>query len=173
VRLIAATNADLDKLVEEGKFRRDLYYRLRVVTIPLPPLRERAGDIPLLVDHFVREFAARHGKVVHGLTPEARRLLSAYSWPGNVRELRNAVEHMVVVANTPLLDVGDLPDYIRGADPRTETVQSLAGRSLEEMERELIRQTLELTDGNREQAAKFLGIGERTLYRKIKKYGLR
>jgi two-component system response regulator HydG len=173
VRVIAATNADLEEKVEAGTFRRDLYYRLRVVTVKIPPLRERTSDIPLLIEHFGREFSARHQKAIDAITPEARRMLTAYEWPGNVRELRNAIEHMVVVATTPVLDVGDLPDYITGAEPQPQTMEGLAGRSLEDMERELIRQTLVLAQGNREQAAKFLGIGERTLYRKIKKYDLR
>ncbi|GIW72146.1 MAG: sigma-54-dependent Fis family transcriptional regulator [Planctomycetota bacterium] len=173
VRVIAATNADLEAMVEEGRFRRDLYYRLRVVTIRLPPLRERPTDIPLLIEHFVREFAAEHGKVIDAVTPEARRVLTSYPWPGNVRELRNAIEHAVVVATTPVIDVGDLPDYITGGQHEPRGIEGLAGRSLEELERELIRQTLELTGGNREQAARMLAIGERTLYRKIKKYGLR
>jgi two-component system response regulator HydG len=173
VRLIAATNQDLEQAVKDGRFRQDLYFRLKVVTIKLPPLRERQGDIPLLIEKFVREFAAEHRKRIEGVTPEARRILGTYAWPGNVRELRNTIEHMVVIAKGPILDTADLPDYIAGEKHEPRAVEGLAGLSLEDVERELIRHTLALTAGNREAAAKMLGIGERTLYRKINKYGLR
>ena len=172
VRLIAATNADLEQKVDDGSFRNDLYYRLRVVTIRLPALRERPTDIPLLIDHFLRRFAEQNTKAISAVTPAVRQVLSSYAWPGNVRELRNAVEHMVVVANTPVLDVECLPDYLRAPEHSERRLDGLAGFSLEGLERELIRNTLELTGGNREAAAKTLKIGERTLYRKIKKYGL-
>jgi two-component system response regulator HydG len=173
VRLIAATNQDLEQLVRDGRFRQDLYFRLKVVTIHVPPLRERLGDIPLLVERFVEEFSRVHGKLVQGISLEARRVLNAYAWPGNVRELKNAIEHMVVISKGPILEADDIPDYIRGAKPEPRAVEGLAGLSLEDVERELIRHTLAFTQGNREQAAKMLGIGERTLYRKINKYGLR
>ncbi len=173
VRLIAATNQDLEEAVRQGRFRQDLYFRLKVVTIQLPPLRERQGDIPLLIERFVEEFSQEHGKRVMGISLEARRILNAYAWPGNVRELRNAIEHMVVISKGPVLEAEDIPDYIRGAKPEPRGVEGLAGLSLEDVERELIRHTLAFTQGNREAAAKMLGIGERTLYRKINKYGLR
>ncbi|MHC4829654.1 MAG: sigma-54-dependent transcriptional regulator [Planctomycetota bacterium] len=173
VRLIAATNADLEQKVAEGTFRQDLYYRLKVFAVVLPPLRDRASDIPLLAEKFLRDFSLEYRKPIDSLTPEARRMLASYSWPGNVRELRSAVQHMVVVATTPVLDVQDLPDDIRGGDHEPRSLDGLAGLSLEDVERELIRKTLQLTDGNREQAAKILKIGERTLYRKLNKFNLR
>ncbi len=173
VRLIAATNQDLEELVKQGRFRQDLYFRLKVVTIRLPPLRERTSDIPLLAEHFINDLAAQHGKRIDGLTPESRRILSAYRWPGNVRELRNCIETMIVVSRGSLLDVDDIPESIRNAPPEPQTFEALAGLSLEDVERELIRHTLAVTEGNREAAARMLGIGERTLYRKIKKYDLR
>jgi two-component system response regulator HydG len=173
VRLVAATNQDLEQAVKDGRFRQDLYFRLKVVTIKLPPLRERQGDIPLLADKFVREFATEHGKRIEGIDPEARRVLNAYPWPGNVRELRNAIEHMIVISKGSMLTAEELPDYIGAVKQEPRAVEGLAGLSLEDVERELIRHTLALTEGNREAAAKLLDIGERTLYRKIKKYGLR
>jgi two-component system response regulator HydG len=173
VRLVAATNQDLEDLVKQGKFRQDLYYRLKVVTIRLPPLRERQGDVLLLADRFLHEFAAEHSKRIEGLDPEVRRALSAYPWPGNVRELRNAVEHMVVMEKGPTITTDDLPETVTGARQEPRSIDALAGMSLEDVERELIRNTLVLTEGNREAAAKILDIGERTLYRKINKYGLR
>jgi len=174
VRLIAATHQDLETLVHEGKFREDLYYRINVVRIDLPPLRERPGDISLLADAFIREFAKRHGKQVTGLSPAARAEIERYHWPGNVRELRNCIESMVVVSRSPILDVDDIPPYIRtAARPTPSPRLPLAGRTLEEIEREAIMQTLELTGGNRVETAARLGIGERTLYRKLDRYGLR
>jgi two-component system response regulator HydG len=173
VRLLAATNRDLDQAVKEGKFRQELYFRLRVVTVRLPPLRERPGDLPLLIEAFLREFSREHAKRIESLTPEARRALAAYPWPGNVRELRNAIEHVVVVAQGPEAGAADLPDHIRGRKPEPRSLDGLAGLAMDDVEREHIRSTLALTEGNREAAAKLLGIGERTLYRKINKYGLR
>jgi two-component system response regulator HydG len=173
VCLIAATNQDLEEAVKAGRFRHELYFRLKVVTIHLPPLRERPGDIPLLVDAFLREFAKEHGKPVEGLTADARRLLAAYPWPGNVRELRNTIEHMVVIGSGGVLGVEHIPEHIRGRKAEPRALEGLAGLSMDDVERELIRSTLALTEGNREAAAKMLGIGERTLYRKINKYGLR
>jgi two-component system response regulator HydG len=173
VRLIAATNQDLEQAVKEGKFRHELYFRLKVVTIVLPPLRERPGDIALLAESFLRELAKEHQKPVDGITAEARRALAAYPWPGNVRELGNTIEHMVVIGSGGMLGLEHLPEYIRGGKPEPQALAGLAGLSIEDVERELIRNTLGLTEGNREAAARMLGIGERTLYRKINKYGLR
>jgi len=188
IRLVAATNRDLREMVAEKAFREDLFHRLQVVEILLPPLRERAGDVPLLIDHFIVEFRERHGRDVTGITPEARALLTRYGWPGNVRELRNAVENMVLLAGGPQLTVDDVPEGVRrgaqgGGRPAAaggdgaeeahgESSIDLAGRSLEEVERALIKANLELMDGNRKRAAEVMGIGERTLYRKIREYGL-
>ncbi|MEZ6021455.1 MAG: sigma-54 dependent transcriptional regulator, partial [Planctomycetota bacterium] len=174
IRLIAATHQDLRAMVEEGSFREDLFYRLQVVTIVLPPLRKRTGDVPLLVEHFIKEFAREHGRSVSGITPEARALMVRYPWPGNIRELRNAVENMVVLARGECITVDDLPETIRGG--ATPGVVGggfpLAGASLAEVEKALIQANLELMAGNRQKTAQVLGIGERTLYRKIKEYGL-
>ncbi len=173
IRLVAATHRDLHAMVEAGDFRQDLLFRLQVVTIDLPPLRDRRGDLPLLLDHFVSELAAEHGRDITDMAPEARALLNRYSWPGNVRELRNAVENMVLLARSSTLTLEDVPAVIRageGANPVGGF--DLAGRSLAEVEAELIRTNLKLMEGNRSKAAQVLGIGERTLYRKLKEYGL-
>jgi two-component system, NtrC family, response regulator HydG len=174
IRLVAATNQSLEERVKAGKFREDLLYRLKVVTLDLPPLRERAGDIPLLVDHFLVELTKAHGREIRGITPQARAVLMGYGWPGNVRELRNAVENMVLLARSDVIDVDDVPEPIRSA-PRTPAgggSESLAGRSLKEVERDLIAANLAFAEGNRQKAAGILGIGERTLYRKIREYDL-
>ncbi|MCX5684939.1 MAG: sigma-54 dependent transcriptional regulator, partial [Planctomycetota bacterium] len=173
VRLVSATNQKLDELVKSGKFREDLYFRLKVVRVLLPPLRDRREDIPLLAEHYLRRLAAEHGKAVTTITPEALRVLGAYDWPGNVRELINTLETMVVLAPGPVLDTRDLPAELRPAGdqlPQPEAIQP--GMRLEDAERLLIEQTLAATAGNRLQAAAVLGIGTRTLYRKIKEFGL-
>jgi two-component system response regulator HydG len=173
IRLVAATNRDLRSMVAEGSFREDLLFRLQVVTIALPPLRDRVGDLPLLLEYFVRTLAAEHGRPVTGISPEARAVLARHDWPGNVRELRNAVENMVLLAQGEALQVGDLPESVVAAGGQVRGTQlDLAGRSLAEMEEALIKANLELMEDNRERTAKVLGIGERTLYRKIKEYGL-
>jgi two-component system, NtrC family, response regulator HydG len=181
VRLIAATNANLKTLVEEKKFRDDLFYRLGVIRIILPPLRERRGDIPLLMDHFLKMNSEQMGKQVEGFSRGARQSLMKYEWPGNIRQLKNVVEHMFVVDTDGLLDVDDLPMDITPAEgfegdhvpvQSVSGSDSLIGHSLNDVERYYIERALELTDGKREEAATMLGIGERTLYRKIKEYGL-
>jgi len=176
VRLVAATHQNLESLIREGRFREDLYYRLNVLRLDVPALRERRGDIPLLVEAFIKEFAGHHRKDVRGITPEARAVLERYTWPGNVRELKNCIESMVIIAKGRFLDVGDITGYLpvdKNATGAPAPEPLLAGRLLEEIEREAIVQTLELTGGNREETAARLGIGERTLYRKLEKYGLR
>ena len=175
IRLVAATNRDLRRMVREGTFREDLLFRLQVVAVELPPLRQRAGDVPLLMEHFLVELSAQHGRGVRGIAPEARAALVRYEWPGNVRELRNVVENMVLLARGDVLELEDVPESVRqggeAAGQRAEGYR-LAGRSLAEVERDLIEADLDLAGGNREKAAKILGIGERTLYRKLKEYGL-
>ncbi|MFN0243116.1 MAG: sigma-54-dependent transcriptional regulator [Planctomycetota bacterium] len=175
IRLVAATNRDLKTMVRSGEFREDLLYRLQVVVIELPPLRDRPGDIALLLDHFLRSLAAQHERPVRGIAPEARSVLMRYAWPGNVRELRNVVENMVLLARGEVLTVEDIPDQVRpqgaGASLRQGAFE-LAGKTLAEVEAELIRESLRLFGGNREKTAKSLQIGERTLYRKIKEYQL-
>jgi two-component system response regulator HydG len=180
VRVLSATNRNLEDAIAAGGFRSDLYHRLKVVTISLPPLRERAQDIPLLIEHFIRQFSKRHHKTVKSVSPSARMKLLAYQWPGNVRQLRNVIESMVVVDYDGVLDTDDLPAELTAgaesaassADGRSGTLASLVGRSMSDIERIFITETLAFTGGNREQAAQLLGIGERTLYRKIKEYGL-
>ena len=172
VRLVAATNRDLKKLVKEGKFRDDLFYRLSVVAVDLPPLRERREDIPLLVRAFLDEFSRESGKQVHELTPEALNLLLAYDWPGNVRELRNAIEQMVVLARTERLTTRDVPLQVRGGADLTRISVVRTGMTVEEAERQLIVQALKETGGNRTKAALKIGISRRTLHRKLKEYGL-
>ena len=173
VRVLAATNADLHQKVKDGAFREDLFYRLKVVTIELPPLKERKSDIKLLVEHFLKHFAHVHGKDVESIDRDALVGLVGYDWPGNVRELRNAVESMVVRARGNILTRVDLPPEIWAPLPADQDGWAfLAGRTTQEVERNHIRVTLELTSGNRQKAAKSMGLSERTLYRKIKEYGL-
>jgi DNA-binding NtrC family response regulator len=173
VRLISATNKKLDELVAEKQFREDLYFRINGMTIHLPPLRERREDIPLLLHYFVKQAAEKYHKEIEGFTPEAQQILMSYGWPGNVRQLRNMVERMVVLSTGPHIGVETLPPEIRPAGGEVlGGMNNLVGISIEQAEKELIRNTLKLVNGNREQAAKILGIGERTLYRKIKEYDL-
>jgi len=177
VRLLSATNHDLEAACEAGKFRKDLFFRLKVVTIKLPPLRERREDIPLLTAHFIKEFNQLHGKRVLGVSEALRRALAVYDWPGNVRELRNLIESMVVQDHDGTLDLNDIQegDSLRANlshDNHAAGPSGLVGRPLNEVERYYVEQALNLTGGNREEAARLLGIGERTLYRKIKKWEL-
>jgi len=176
VRVVAATNQDLQQKIRDGTFRQDLFYRLNVMAITLPPLRERQGDIPLLVERFVRDFSDLYDKPVRGISANVRKALFRYNWPGNVRELRNCIEHMIVATVDEVLDEDDLPEYMPGQpDTMLDGVPptGMAGQPLEEVEKRHIARTLEIVNGNRERAAELLGIGERTLYRKIQKYDLR
>lgn len=245
VRLVSATNRKLEEAVEKGFFRADLYHRLKVVTLKLPSLKERAGDVPMLLDHFMKIFAKKYGKSIKGVTQAARRKLFLYDWPGNVRELRNVAESVVVVDFDGLIDVDDLPDEILDATPNStaplalptperalepptldvsfadvapseafpngavetldaavvtapasgsvpvppssspgssavvpgpasldsaRSLKSFVGVSLDELERVFILETLRSTGGNREETAKILGLGERTLYRRLKEF---
>jgi two-component system response regulator HydG len=177
VRILSATNRDLEEAIRAGTFREDLYHRLKVLTVTLPRLADRTQDIPLLIEHFIQLHAQRHHKKIRSMTTAARRKLMAYNWPGNVRQLKNAIESMVVVDYDEVLDVDDLPPELAGgAEPAPATsdegLNNLVGRPLEEIEKLYIAETLKATGGNREEAASLLGIGERTLYRKIKEYGL-
>ena len=173
VRLISATNRKLDEMVAEKRFREDLYFRIKGMTIHIPALRERREDVPLLVHYFVSQAARRHGRQIDGVKPEVQQLLMSYSWPGNVRQLRNVVENMVVLSPNTKLGLESLPPEIRpSAGDTSDGIANLVGISITQAERELIRNTLKMVNGNREQAAKMLGIGERTLYRKIKEYDL-
>jgi len=174
VRLVAATNRDLKKLVSEGKFRDDLFYRLSVVTVDLPPLRERREDIPILISAFIRQCSTDNGKPVREITQEAINTLMAYDWPGNVRELRNTIEQMVVLSRGERLTLRDVPAAIRaGADlTKISVVRPGVTMTVEEAERQLIVQALKETGGNRTTAANRIGMSRRTLHRKLKKYGL-
>jgi two-component system response regulator HydG len=173
VRLISATHRDLEQLIREGKFREDLYYRLKVVPIHLPPLRERPQDVPLLVNQFIRDFSHIYKKPITGIRQEVLNILMGYPWPGNVRELKAAMENMVVVSREPVLKVENLPPSIYRAERKgVLDYPAMVGTPLKDVERELIRSTLAHASGNRSEAAKILGIGERTLYRKLKKYQL-
>ncbi len=173
VRVVAATHRNLRDLVDEGTFREDLFHRLNQVAITVSPLRERREDIPLLVDHFIRRANERHAKHVESITSEAMRKLTQSTWEGNVRELENTVASMVVLCQSNQLDVDDLPEPIRGSTDLVPVhTGTTAGLTMDEMEKIHIANTLRLTDGNRERAAKVLGIGARTLYRKLKEYGL-
>ena len=174
-RLVAATNRDLEKEVALGRFREDLYYRLKVVTLEIPPLRERPGDIPLLAEHYLRAFSEDHGKPPVAMAPEAMEALARYPWPGNVRELKNQIESLVVFHQGDQIRLKDLPYELRSgasAPPAEGRVQPRAGqpKTMAEIERQAILETLERTGGHRAEAAKMLEIGLRTLQRKLKEY---
>ncbi len=168
VRVIAATNVDLERAVREKRFREDLYYRLRVIQVKLPPLRERKADIPLLVDHFIRKYAAKDGKNVRGIEPAALAALVDYGWPGNVRELENAIERAVVLVRSERLTLDDLPPEVLNRAPENRITFSV-GTKLSEIERRMIAETLRYTDGDKTKAARLLGITARTIYRKLER----
>jgi two-component system response regulator HydG len=178
VRLLSATHKDLEAAVAAGQFRHDLYFRLKVVTIRLPALRERREDIPLLAVHFLREFSRAEGKKVSRISDAVLRALAGYGWPGNVRELRNLMQSMVVLDQNGVLDLDDLhaadTDNRFGESPRAAASgpDTLVGRPLAEVERYYIEKTLEQTQGKREEASALLGIGERTLYRMLREFQL-
>lgn len=177
IRLIAATNRDLKTMVRDGKFREDLYFRLDVVNIHLPPLRERLEDVPLLCSGFVKEFAEKNDKPVEGITPDALAILASYRWPGNVRELRNTIEKMVVLARSPRLTARDVPGNVReevklagGAVPAWSRPETAESDSLAETEKRMILASLRRNRNNRTRAAQDLGISRRTLHRKLHQY---
>lgn len=176
IRLVAATNRNLEKLVADGRFRQDLYYRLNVVRITLPPLRERLEDIPPLVRHFLDELCRQNQRPPLRISPEALERITAFPWPGNIRELRNAVEQMVVFATGETIEVANLPPAIRGTEPVAASSTHgtiLTGQlNLSEVEKQCILRALEQTGQNRTQAAACLGISRRTLQRRLKELGL-
>ncbi len=177
VRILSATNRDLEDGIAAGTFREDLYHRLKVITIQLPKLADRSADIPLLIEHFQNMHSKRHHKEIKSMTTAARRRLMAFDWPGNVRQLKNAVESMVVIDEDGVLDLDDLPDDLSLSEQTVANsggrgLGELVGKPLSEIEGMFIAETLEFTQGNREEAASMLGIGQRTLYRKIKEYQL-
>ncbi len=172
VRFVAATNRDLQESVDNGRFRADLYFRLNVVNLALPPLRARRDDVPLLAYYFLKKFALAMGKPVADLAPDALRLLSRYDYPGNVRELANLIERGVALAQGAILELGHLPDSLRSLSVRVATLPSGDLQTLERNEASYIAQVLEYTGGNRNQAADILGIDRVSLWRRIKRYGL-
>lgn len=171
VRIISATNKDLKEEIAKGTFREDLYYRLNVVNIHIPPLRERKEDIPLLAAAFVKEFAKENEKQVEGIDPKARSLLYNYSWPGNVRELRNCLESAVVMSKGNVITSDDLPPSIV-TDSESNHVRIQLGVTMGEAEKEIIRANLAAQNGNKSRTAETLGIGRKTLHRKIAEYQL-
>jgi DNA-binding NtrC family response regulator len=175
VRLVVATNKNLEEMVKAGTFREDLFFRLNVVKIQMPPLRERAGDVPLLAQTFLREFAKENGKVVSEFTADALELLMNYLWPGNVRELRSAIERAVVLSRSEKITARDLPDSVRDAAASGSDPQRLLARgdlTVTEAEKQLIIRALKETKGNRTLAAKKIGMSRRTLHRKLHTYQL-
>ncbi len=173
VRVIAATNQDIESALDEGTFRKDLFYRINTLTIEIPPLRERKEDIPLLADHFLSKYAKAHNKKVSSISSEAIERFVHYSWPGNVRELEKVIERGVVLSKTNVLHIDQIPDEIKEAGPDKQS-QDLKGKTLSEsveaLEKNMIQEALDKTNGNREKAAKILGISLRSLQYKIKKY---
>ena len=173
-RVILATNDDLSKLVAEGKFRQDLYYRVNVINVELPPLRERISDIPLLAEHFLKQISGETGKNVTGFTSEAMTAVQRYRWPGNVRELQNVIERAVLLGKESVIGVADLPATL--ASVGSVNIESAAGQtlkqSLESPERQIIREVLESNHWNRNLTAEMLGINRTTLYKKMKRLGL-
>jgi len=171
VRIISATNRNLKEDTEKGNFREDLYYRLDVVSITVPPLRDRKDDIPLMVHKFIEEFAKENDKKVEGITNAALQALVSYRWPGNVRELRNVIESIVVLTKSTIITEQDIPSYIMAKDEQT-SLKLPAGISLPDAEKELIRFTLEISGGNKTRTAETLRIGRKTLHRKLAEYGI-
>jgi DNA-binding NtrC family response regulator len=172
VRVISATNKNLQEAVSGGKFREDLFYRLQIVPIVMPPLRERAEDIPLLIESFFEHFSAKHKRRRKRMSSEALQLCQRFPWPGNVRQLRNTIERLVITCRESVVEVEQMPDFLRDYDRKTTTFNVRPGTPLAEVEKMLIRQTLTHVTSNREEAAKALGISRRALQYKLKAYGL-
>lgn len=173
-RVIAATNKNLEEEIQAGRFREDLYYRLNVVTVDLPPLRQRREDIPLLADFFLKQYAQKNRRLIKGFTPRATDLLMRYEWPGNVRELENIIERAVIMSRGEMITPLEFPNDLQNLDGelKESRIDLTSGRSLKEVEKVLILRTLEETGGNRTHAARILGISRRTLQLKLKEYGI-
>jgi two-component system response regulator HydG len=173
-RVIAATNKNLEGEIKAGRFREDLYYRLNVVSLEVPPVRERREDISLLADFFLKRYAEKNNRIIKGFTPRAMDLLARYDWPGNVRELENVMERAVIMARGEMITPAEFPDILRELDPEVKAtyVNLSPGRTLKDVEKDMIIRTLEETEGNRTHAAKILGISRRTLQLKLKEYGI-
>ena len=175
VRIVAASNRNLKNLVEDSEFREDLFYRLSVVTIELPPLRDRRDDIPLLIQHFLKQYAARYGVPAFSLSGNAMEKLIQYNWPGNVRELQNVIERLAVLTKNSVLQVDDLPEEVRRAESRVASISLKLpeeGIDLEEVEKEILLQALEKHGWNQTHAAKYLNISRKTLIYRMEKYAL-
>lgn len=170
INIIAATNTNLEEAVRQKTFREDLYYRLKVITLYLPPLRERREDIPLLIQKFIEEFNHEYNKTVQGIESRAMMLLQNYPWPGNIRELKNCIESLVITSPNEIISVTNLPSYILETVYPEPEIKFKMGTPLDEIERDVIQKTLAYVRGNKTKAAKLLGIGLRTLHRKIKEY---
>jgi DNA-binding NtrC family response regulator len=171
VRIIAATNADLMQRVKEGKFREDLFYRLNVIEIRMPSLRDRRDDIPILIKHYLDQFNKESGKTIRDIDYEAMQALLVYDWPGNIRELRNTLERAVVLAEGEVITIHDLPDKFRTLDVEGVSTSTLR-QALDAFERDYIKRSLGENKGNKEATADKLGIDLATLYRKLKKLGI-
>ncbi|NMC44129.1 MAG: sigma-54-dependent Fis family transcriptional regulator, partial [candidate division Zixibacteria bacterium] len=172
VRIIATTNRNLKKEIAEGRFREDLFFRLNVIPIEVPPLRERPDDLPLLVDHFMKKYCAETGKVINGVDDAAMRLFKAYHWPGNVRELENFIERAVVISRNKVLTTADFPQSLVLGKIEDQGGEFRVGMTVHEAEKLLIVRTLEEQSGNRTRAAEILGINPRTLRNKLHEYGM-
>lgn len=173
VRLISATNMDLKKLVEAGKFREDLYYRLNVIQIDVPPLRDRRDDIPIFISNFLTEFSKENNKVINEITQKAKASLLNYDWPGNVRELRNVLESAVVLLKSNVIDNEDLPQHIRDINEGTNTLRLEMPAKIEDIEKKAIISTLKITNGNKSKASELLGITRKTLLNKLSGYDIK
>jgi len=173
VRLIAATNQDLEVSIEKGTFREDLFYRLNVIPIKMPPLRKRRDDIPLLISYFIDKYRDRTGKKVHSISQEAEKILTGYNWPGNVRELENVIERAVILTNKNTIMAEDLPPSIRNtADSDSDFIENIDEIPLEELEKKQILKVLNKYSWNQKKASEILGISTTTLWRKLKSYGI-
>ena len=170
VRIISASNLPLEAALRDGTLRDDLYYRLNVVKVRIPPLRERTGDVPALVDHFIRRYRTRNRKPIVGITRQTMRMLERHDWPGNVRELENAIERAIVLARTDVIGPGDLPAPVRTQPARPNDVVVPIGTPMREVQRRLIEETLKFTDGDKSAAAGLLGIAPRTISRRLSRH---
>ena len=175
IRILAATNKNLEQMIAGGEFREDLYYRLNVITIDIPPLRERKEDITILADHFLEKYSLDTGKKIYGFSDQAMRMLMEYDWPGNIRQLENTIEHAVVVASELDIKVNDFPEYLVESkiESSAKAVPGKTNQSLEDLEKEYIESTLKSNNWNIRKSANILGINRVTLYNKIKKYQLK
>jgi DNA-binding NtrC family response regulator len=170
VRVLASTNRNLEAAIRDGRFREDLYYRLNVFSIELPPLCEHAEDIPALIEHFMREIEAPAGKTVRGVDAEALEVLKGFRWPGNVRQLRNVIERALIVTMGPLIGIADLSSDLKRGGVGNQVLEIKLGASLDEVERDLIKRTVEFAGGNKSRAAEILGVSLKTLYNRLERY---